>query len=88
MNIIMLLKVKHADITVMTSDMTSPVNLDFFVKTKRMRVVIGSPFASSTQLITVRVLMVPGWEAQMNPTDTGSSTMTAQLDIGSVKTAK
>ena len=88
MNIIMLLKVKPVDITMMTSDMTSLVNLDSFAKTKRMTVAIGSPFASSTQLITVRVLMVLGEETLLNPTDTGSSMMTAQLDIGSVKTAK
>ena len=84
----MLLKVKHADITVMTSDMTSPVNLDFFAKTKRMTVVIRSPFASSTQLITVRVQMELGEEAQMNPTDIGSLMKMAQLATGSVKMAK
>ena len=88
MNIIMLLKVKPADITMMTSDTTSLVNLDFFAKTRRMTVAIQSQFASSTLLITVRVQMELGEETPLNPTDTGSSTMTAQLDIGSVKTAK
>jgi hypothetical protein len=72
----------------MTSDMTSPVNLDFFAKTRKMTVAIGSPFASSTQLITVRVRMELGEETLLNPTDTGSSMMTALLDIGSVKMAK
>jgi hypothetical protein len=88
MNIIMLLKVKRADITMMTSDMTSPVNLDFFAKTSRMRVAIGSLSASLTQPTMVRVQMEPGEEAQLSLTDTGSSTKTTLLDIGSVKTAK
>ena len=88
MNIIMLLKVKPADITMMTSDTTSLVNRDFFAKIKRMTVAIQSQFASLTQQIMVKALMEPGEEAQMNPTDTGSSTMTAQLATGSVKMAK
>jgi hypothetical protein len=88
MNIIMLLKVKHVDITMMTSDMTSPVNLDFFAKTSRMRVAIRSLSASLTQPTMVRVQMEPGEEPQLSLTDTGSSTKTTLLDIGSVKTAK
>ena len=88
MNIIMLLKVKPVDITMMTSDMTSLVNLDSFAKTKRMTVAIGSPFASLTRLTTVKVLMEHGEDPQLNPTDTGSSMMTAQLATGSVKMAR
>ena len=88
MNIIMLLKVKPVDITMMTSDMTSLVNLDFSARTRRMKVAIQSQSASLTQLTMVKVQMEHGEDPQLNLTDTGSSMMTAQLDIGSVKTAK
>ena len=88
MNIIMLLKAKPADITMMTSDTTSLVNLDFSARTRRMIVAIQSQSASLTQLTMVKVLMEHGEDPQMNPTDTGSLMMTAQLATGSVKTAK
>jgi phenylacetate-coenzyme A ligase PaaK-like adenylate-forming protein len=64
------------------------VNLDLFAETKRMKVAIQSQSASLTQLITVKVLMEHGEDTQLNPTDTGSLTMTAQLATGSVRTAK
>ena len=88
MNIIMLLKVKPVDITMMTSDTTSLVNLDFSARTRRMKVAIQSQSASLTQLTTVKVQMEHGEDTQMNPTDTGSLMMMAQLATGSVKTAK
>ena len=48
---------------------------------------IGPLIASMIQLTTVKVQMEPGEEIQRNPMDTGSSTKTALLDTGSVKTA-
>ena len=48
----------------------------------------GRLFVSLTQPTMVKVQMEPGEEALMNPTDTGSSTMMAQLATGSVKMAK
>ena len=83
----MLLKVKHADITTMTSDMMSFVNLDYFAKIRRMRMAIRSQSARLIQLTTVKVLMEPGEDTHLNTTDTGSSTMTALVATGSVKTA-
>ena len=84
----MLLKAKPADITMMTSDMTSLVNLDFSARTRRMKVAIQSQSASLTQLTTVKVLMELGEEAQLSLTDTGSSTMITQQATGSVKMVK
>ena len=88
MNIIMLLKVKPADITMMISDTTSLANLDFSARTRRMIVAIQSQSASLTQPTMVKVQMAPGEEALMNQMDTGSLMMMAQLATGSVKMAK
>ena len=49
---------------------------------------IGPLIASMIQLTTVKVQMEPGEEIQRNPMDTGSSTKTALLATGSVKTAQ
>ena len=88
MNIIMLLKVKPVDITMMTSDMTSLVNLDFSARTRRMKVAIQSQSASLTQLTTVKVQMEHGEETRLIPTDTGSSIQMIPLATGSVTMVK
>ena len=88
MTIIMLLKVKRADIMTMTSDMTSFVNLDYFAKTRRMTAAIRSQSASLIQLTMVRVQMEPGEDIHLNTTDTGSSILIRPPVTGSVKMAK
>ena len=83
----MLLKVKLADITMMTSDMTSFVNTDFFAQNRKMKMATGRLYVSLTQPTMVRVQMEPGEDIHLNTTDTGSLTMMALVATGSVKTA-
>ena len=80
----MLLKVKRADITMMTSDMTSCVNLDFFAQNRKTKMATGRLCVSLTQPTMVKEQMEPGEETQLNPTDTGSLILMDTLDNGSV----
>ena len=87
MSITKQLKVKAVATMMMISNIISPVKMDLSAKNRRMKMEIGPLIASMIQLTTVKVQMEPGEEIQRNPMDTGSSTKTALLDTGSVKTA-
>ena len=84
----MLQNTKNVAITLMTLDMISLVKKVLPAKTTKMEKAIRSLFASLILPTMVKAQMEPGEEAQLSLTDTGSSTMTAQLVTGSVKTAK
>ena len=72
----------------MLEHITQTVMKALFAQNRKMKMVTGHLFVSLTQLTTVKVQMVPGEEAQMNPTDIGSSMMMSHLATGSVKMAK